>query len=323
MRYAVMRNPAPKGGLSVRLRLDGGSSVEGDRELGFMHLLEHMIFHGSANLPEGSLPLMLGHQGLKRWSDFNAFTSFDETVYRLDLAKADARARETALVLIREIAGNLRFGGPAVQSARQRVREEIRARDAVQDRLAAAQNAFFAPGTPIARGNVAGTERSVARANGEALRRLYERYYTPRRATLVMVGDFDPVAVEAEIGARFSDWRAKTGEEPKRQPPVVRHSAGTQARLLIDPKAPTTVTVATARPLGGADASSGRDSYFLQHLGSEMLTRRLARIAARPGAPFSGGDSAIYDHFATVRLARIEVSAKDGDWRGALQVAAV
>lgn len=320
MRYAVMLSTAPAGGLSVRLRLDGGSSVEGDRELGFMHLVEHMIFHGSSNIPEGALPLMLRHQGLRRWSDFNAFTSFDETVYRLDLAKADARARETAMALMREIAGNLRFNRTAVEGAKENVREEIGGRNAVEDRLAAAQNAFLAPGTPIARGPVAGTEASVRGANGETLRRLYERYYTPRRATLVVVGDLDPAAVEAEIQARFSDWRTGEHPGPQRQAPLVRSARGTQARLFVDPQAPTIVTIATVSPLASSgDASKGRDSYFLEHLGSEMLNRRLARIASRPNAPFSSADSAIYDHFATARLARIEVSAKERDWRSALR----
>ncbi|HEV2080010.1 MAG TPA: pitrilysin family protein [Allosphingosinicella sp.] len=320
MRYAVMQSAVPAGGISVRLRLDGGSSVEGDRELGFMHLVEHMIFHGSANLPEGALPLMLRHQGLRRWSDFNAFTSFDETVYRLDLAKSDGRARETAMVLMREIASNLRFNRTAVEGAKKNVREEIRGRNAVEDRLAAAQNAFFAPGTPIARGPVAGTEGSVRRANGEALRRLYERYYTPRRATLVVVGDFDPAAVEAEIQARFSDWRTGEHPEPKRRVPFLRSDRGTQAHLFVDPAAPTIVTITTVSPLASSgDASTGRDSYFLEHLGSEMLNRRLARIASRPDAPFSSADSAVYDHFATARLARIEVSAKERDWRSALR----
>ena len=319
MRYAIMRSTAPAGGLSVRLRVDGGSGVEGDRELGFMHLLEHMIFHGSANLPEGSLPLMLRHQGLRRWSDFNAFTSFDETVYRLDLARADGRARETALVLMREIAGNLVFNRPAVEGAKQRVREEIAGRDLVDDRLTAAQNAFFAPGTAIARGPVAGTEAGVGRASGEALRRLYGQYYTPERTTLVMVGDFDPAAVEAEIQASFSDWRSKAQPEPRRPVAAVRSDRGTQAYLFVDPKAQTTVTIANVGPLGGSDASKARDASFLEHLESEMLNRRLARIAARADAPFASANSAIYDHFATARIARIEVAAKDRDWRSALQ----
>jgi zinc protease len=94
MRYAVMRSTAPAGSLSVRFHLDVGARDESPREIGFAHLIEHMIFHGTEAIPEGALPMMLSSRGLRRWSDFNAFTSHDETVYRLDLGRADAGARE-------------------------------------------------------------------------------------------------------------------------------------------------------------------------------------------------------------------------------------
>src|SRR3546814_19516986 len=53
-------------------------------------------------------------------------------------------------------------------------------------------------------------------APASRLRDLYDRYYRPERATLVMVGDFDQVAVEAKIKARFADWRGRgpAGADP-------------------------------------------------------------------------------------------------------------
>ena len=322
MRYALMRNPVPAGGLSVRLRLAGGAMLERESEQGFMHLIEHMIFHGSANIPEGALPMMLAHQGLRRWTDFDAFTSHDETVYRLDLGRADARARETALILMREIASHLVFERRAVEGAKTRVRDEIAARDLVQDRIATARNAFFVPGAAIARGPVAGTPAGVRRAGPAALRRLYALHYIPARATLVAVGDFDPAILEAEIIARFTDWQGPPAAQAAPQPLPVRARGPAKSRLFVDPAAPTAVTIAAVEPLGGADAARRRDSHFLEHLGSEMLNRRLARIAAQPDAPFLSADSAIYDHFSTTRLARIELAARDRDWRRALRAGA-
>ncbi|HEX8214886.1 MAG TPA: pitrilysin family protein [Allosphingosinicella sp.] len=318
MRYAAMRNAVPAGGLSVRLRLAGGSALEGERELGFMHLIEHLIFHGSANIPEGALPLMLSHQGLKRWTDFNAFTSFEETVYHLDLAKADSRSRQTALTLMREISTNLVFTRKAVEGAKHKVREEIGARDALADRITRGQSTLFVPGTLVARGPVAGSPASVGRASGKALQRLYERAYVPQRATLVLVGDFDPQAVEAEIDAHFSDWpRGGEAEAEMAAAPVQAGRSG--VHLLVDRKADTVVTIAAVKPLAAAgDLGGRRDSAFLEHLASEMLNRRLAGIADRADAPFRSADIAIYDYFATARLARIEVAARDRDWRRAL-----
>jgi zinc protease len=320
MRYALMRNAVPAAGLSVRFRFDAGASAEGRAERGFFHLIEHLIFHGTPNIPEGSLALMLGHRGMRHWSDFNAFTSFDETVYRLDIAKSDAAARDAALLVMREIATNLVFTRRVVEAAKTKVREEIAARDPVQDGIAAAQNAFFLPGTPIDRSPVAGTRAEVDRATGAALRRLYELHYAPQRATLVIVGDFDPDTVEAEIAARFSDWAAKGGSPPDCPPPSIATGRGTEARAFVQRDAPTIVTITSVAPLAGAaDEGRGRDANFLEHLGSEILNRRLTRVAGRADPPFTAATVAIYDHFSLARLAQVEVKAKDRDWRKALR----
>ena len=321
MRYAIMRNAVPAGGLSVRLRFDAGASVEVERELGFMHLIEHLIFHGTPSIPEGSLPLMLEHRGMRRFDDFNAFTLYDETVYRLDMARSDAAARDAALMLMREIAGNLVFAPRTVAAARRKVREEIRARDSVKDRLATAQNAFFAAGTAIARGPVAGTARSVGRASPAALKRLYETYYVPERAILVVAGDFDPAAAEREIAGRFADWtRQGRGAAAEPRSAAIAEDRGAHFRLFVDPHAPTAVTIASVGPIARTkDASAPRDAHFLEHLGAEMLNRRLGRLASAPDAPFLSASAATYDHFATARLSALELSARDRDWRRALE----
>lgn len=322
MRYALTRHGAQPGRLSVRLRIDAGSRDEGEREGGYMHLIEHLIFHGSANLPRGALPLMLHHQGLARWSDFDAFTSFDETVFRLELSRSDSRARETALTVMREIASHLVFTGASVRGARDMVAQEIGARDALQDRIATAQNAFFVPGSSIARGPVAGTRASIGRARGRALRRLYERTYVPRAATLVLAGDFDPAAVEAEIARHFADWQPRSQPAAGRPQTRVASARGVEARLFVDPAAPTRVTIANVAPLGGPDAGPRRDTLFLEHLASQMLAARLEVAATGRDSPFDDASSAAYDHFSSARIVQIEVGARDGDWRKAVRAAA-
>lgn len=322
MRYAIMRSDAPPGGLSVRLRIDVGAAVEGPREQGFVHLIEHMIFHGSETIPEGALPLMLAHRGLQRWTDFNAFTSYDETVYRLDMGRSDAAARETAFVLMREIAGRLRFTARNVRGAKEKVAEEIADRDAVQDRLASAQNAFLLPGSPLDRGPVAGTRASIGRASADRLRNLYARTYRPSRTVLVVVGDFDPDVAEREIAAHFGDWSGAPAEAAPR-PSFVPAPRGTEAQLFVDRAAPTAVAIASVKPVGSAsDTGARRDAHLLERVASLMLKRRLDRIGAAPDAPLARADAAVYTHFSTARVASLDLVPRGRDWRGALTRAA-
>jgi zinc protease len=195
--------------------------------------------------------------------------------------------------------------------------EEIAARNAIADAAATAENAFLAPGTPIARGTVAGTVREVRRASASALRRFYERFYTPDRATLIVVGDFDPELAEREIAARFDGWAGKAPPHASAQLATLSPRQTTEARLFVNPAAPTAVVVAAALPVGGdADVGRRRDAHFLERLGSDLLARRLRVLS--PGA-----EAAVYDHFGTVRVARIELAAPDRDWRRTLKIASV
>lgn len=314
LRYALMRNAVPAGGLAMRLRVDVGATVEAEREQGFVHMIEHLLFEGSRTLPAGALPLFLQRDGLAHWSDFNAFTSFDETVYRLDLARADARARTTALTLADETLRGLIFTRATVGGARKRIGEEIRSRDGVQDRILAAQHAFFLPGTPLDRGPVAGTRASIRRADPATLRRLWDLYYAPDRTTLVLVGDFDPEVVETEIAARFADWRprAQAGAPASQHAGGLPVARGLEARLFVDPDAPTRISIASVSPPDGArDSGAARDVQFLELLGSRMLNRRFADLGIE-------AEMSIYTYYGMARLAELEVSAPDRDWRRAL-----
>src|SRR3546814_19412447 len=62
---------------------------------------------------------------------------------------------------------------------------------------------FQMQGMTVASRIPVGTEEVIRTAPAARIRDLYDRYYRPERATLVMVGDFDPAAVEAKVKARL------------------------------------------------------------------------------------------------------------------------
>jgi zinc protease len=85
MRYAIMRNATPPQQAALRLNFDAGSLHERDDQKGLAHFLEHMAFNGSTNIPEGEMTKNLERLGLSFGGDTNAFTSFDQTAYTLNL----------------------------------------------------------------------------------------------------------------------------------------------------------------------------------------------------------------------------------------------
>ena len=102
MRYAIMANATPPQQAALRLNIDAGSLAENEEQLGLAHFLEHMAFNGSTNIPEGEMTRTLERLGLSFGGDTNAFTSFDQTAYLLELPRTNDETVDAALRIMRE-----------------------------------------------------------------------------------------------------------------------------------------------------------------------------------------------------------------------------
>jgi zinc protease len=208
MRYALKRNETPKGAAVIRFAFDVGMRDTPPEQGGAAHFLEHMAFNGSTNIPEGELVKRLERLGLAFGADTNAETGLEQTTYKLDLPNTNPETVDGALTFMREIASELTLNKGAVDRERGILLSEFRVRNVPQTRRALdalakqMRDPRFGPA-------MVGTPETIANITPEQLRALYEGYYRPDRATLVMVGDFDIAAMERDIRARFANWQAK------------------------------------------------------------------------------------------------------------------
>ena len=53
MRYVLRKNDTPPNEATMLLRIGAGSLVEKENQLGLAHFIEHMVFNGTRNVPEG------------------------------------------------------------------------------------------------------------------------------------------------------------------------------------------------------------------------------------------------------------------------------
>ena len=72
-------------GAELRLAVAAGSMQEDEDQLGVAHFVEHMAFNGSTNFSKNELVDYLESVGTRFGPDLNAYTSFDETVYMLQV----------------------------------------------------------------------------------------------------------------------------------------------------------------------------------------------------------------------------------------------
>jgi zinc protease len=319
MRYAIQRWPTPKGEASIRLRIAAGSYMERDEQSGLMHFLEHMAFNGSENVPESDFDKMMSREGLAFGPDTNAYTSWDETVYQLDMPNS-ARAA-VGLKLMRETAGRLLMEDGAIDRERGIIQSEERARDNPGFRVFKAFATQALAGTTAMARLPIGDMKVVREAKRDLFVDLYKNYYTPERAFLVVVGDFDPAVIEAEIVKQFSDWvqPANAGADPNLG--TLQPVQGS-VKFFMEPQAPANVQLFTAKPYTNpSDTSANRRKDVLLDLAETIISERLEKIARRQGAPITSASLDVSDYFNVARIASISAMPKDPTkWREALNI---
>ena len=319
MKYALLRNSTPKDSVVLRMRFDVGSFAEADDQRGLAHFLEHMAFNGSTHVPEGEMIKLLERKGLAFGADTNAVTGFDATVYQLDLPNASDDLIDTGLMLMRETASELTIDPAAVDRERGIILSERRARDTYQLRSLIDQLDFQMKGMTAPNRIPVGTEEVIRTAPAARIRDLYDRYYRPERATLVMVGDFDPAAMEARIKARFSDWKGRgpAGADPDLGTIDFKRAAA--AAEFVDPAIQDSVTIAAFKPwIDEPDTKAKRAGKMAEDIGEAIVGRRLAKIALDENSPILTGylsDASGWKVFDQVTVGAI---AKEGAWAEAL-----
>lgn len=292
--------------------------MEDDDQRGLAHFLEHMAFNGSRNVPEGEMIPLLQRHGLSFGAHTNAYTSFDETVYMLDAPNVEHETVDTAFMLLRELASNLTLAPDAVDRERGVILSEERARNSPDLRATQAMwntlfpNARFTARMPI------GTVGVIQSAPADRLRDLYESYYRPERAFLVVSGDIDPDQIQAQIELAFGDWRANRADPG--DPQLGNGNGGAQSGYFYDPGVATRIELRAVRPaLREANTSENIRRYLTRLVANGIVSRRLARLARAPTSPFQAAlvnDEETYD---TMAVSTVSLIARSANWEAALQ----
>ncbi len=319
MQYAVMRNATPPGQASFRLRIDAGSLMENEDQLGLAHFMEHMAFNGTTNIPENELLRLLERHGLAFGADTNASTGFDQTIYMLELPRADEAIVNDALRVMREQVSEALMAADAVDAERGVIEGEERLRNTPGLRSIKAQLALLAPGQRISERLPIGDLNIIRNAPRERFVEFYNAYYQPSRATFVAVGDFDVDVMEAKIRDAFQSWEAKgpNGPEPDLGTVAPRQP---ETRILVEPGVQSSIQLNWTRaPDLSPDTTAERQKDWVRQLGVSVLNRRLGEIARTENPPFSsagGGESGLAN---SLDIASISAQFAPGEWRRALE----
>jgi zinc protease len=244
-----------------------GSRNEEIGQTGKSHFLEHMLFKGTEKYKKGDIDLMT----LENGGANNAFTWLDFTAYYFTFA---SDRWQSALEIEADRMRNTTFAEEDFDSEKQVVQEELRIGldgpwEALENEVWATafrQHPYHWP--------TVGWLDDLESATGADMKAYYDKWYHPRNATLVIVGDFNTDEALQRVEELFGPIPAGPEVKPLRisEPPqkgekrvIVKKDTSVE-RLLIGYHAP-----AVADP----------DSYTLQIIEALLSTGKASRLYRR------------------------------------------
>ncbi|MBU4484708.1 insulinase family protein, partial [bacterium] len=188
--------------ISFNVLVKVGSADESDKDAGMAHVIEHMLFKGTPTRPVGAIASEVEACG----GEINAYTSFDQTVYYINMAN---RYADKGLEILADAVKNPIFDNKEFGKEKEVVLEEIsRGKDdphrTVSNNLFNKAYKLHTYGRPII-----GFEKTVKSFTRNDLIRFYKNWYVPNNMVIGIVGDFEEKALLKKIEKAFGDLKPK------------------------------------------------------------------------------------------------------------------
>ena len=283
--YYVRRNAEPRARAELRLVVNAGSVLEDQEQRGLAHFLEHMAFNGTRRFQKHEIVDYLERVGMRFGPDINAYTSFDETVYMLQLPTDSAGVVDTGLQILRDWADGISLEPEEIEKERGVVVEEWRRSRGAGARIGDRQFPFLFAGSRYADRLPIGDLETLRTFAPETLRRFYETWYRPEMMAVVAVGEFDPRDMERRIRQEFGGVQSKEG--PARPEITVPFPDSTRYMVTVDPELPRTqIGINWMMPAHPDTTPADLRRAIVEGMFSGLLGDRLQDISLQPDAPF-------------------------------------
>src|SRR3984893_17458971 len=126
LRYYIRANRQPQARAELRLVVNAGSVLEDDDQRGLAHFVEHMSFNGTLHFPNMEVAGFMQSLGMRFGAHVNAHTSFDETVYELQVPTNNPAVIDRSLLVLEDWAHNVSFDPVEIDRERGVILEEWR-----------------------------------------------------------------------------------------------------------------------------------------------------------------------------------------------------
>ncbi len=283
--YYIRHNAKPKGRLDLRLVVRAGSVLEADDQQGLAHALEHMAFNGTQHFEHRQLVDFLESIGMRFGPELNAYTSFDETVYRLQVPTDRLDVVDRAFLILRDWAFGVANRDDEIERERRVLIEEWRLGRGADQRIRDRQVPVAFWGSRYAERLPIGKKEVLESFPPDRLRAFYRDWYRPELMAVVAVGDLETDALLGYIRKHFAKERRRDGPERLRHP--VPDHPDTLVNVTTDKEAArSTLSVLFKRVRRPLKTRGDYRAYLIEMLAQKALNERLDEHRRKAKPPF-------------------------------------
>ncbi|MCU7496291.1 MAG: insulinase family protein [Ignavibacteria bacterium] len=319
MTYYIKKNHKPEKRAELRLVVNAGAIQEDDIQNGLAHFSEHMAFNGTKNFKKQEVINFMESIGMRFGPEVNAYTSFDETVYMLQVPTDTIRILEKGFQILEEWAHNVSYENEEIDKERGVIIEEWRLRRGAEARMWDKQSAIMFKGSKYAVHNVLGQKEILEKFDYETLKKFYKDWYRPDLMAVVAVGDFDVNAIEEIIKNRFSGIAAPKNPREHTLSPVLDHKEPYFAIASDKEASGSSVSIYYMRPIEPEVTVKDYRRSIVENLYNNMFNKRLYELSKQADPPFVYAYSGRYDIVRTKSSYILAASVKDNGVNRALE----
>ncbi len=319
LRYIIKQHGNPPERAAMWMHVSTGSLNETDEQRGIAHFLEHMAFNGSENFAPGDLVPFFESLGLTFGRHQNAYTTFDQTTYILELPDNEVATLEKGLLFFSDVAGKLLLLDAEIENERGVILEEKRTGQGPQQRIMDQIFKKLAPGSRFGERLPIGVEETLLSMDRDDFVSYYETWYTPSNTTLMVVADMDPAVVQQEIEEAFGG-----GERVERpvdiDPKITAYTERGAIVATDDELTSADVGIIRIEPTRGpVTTEQGYRDRLVDEIATWAFNRRLSAKVNEGSVAFLGGQAMTADMFQALRFMQVSAAGEPGKWRDMLQ----
>ena len=295
--YYIRDNRKPEERIQFRLVSNAGSILERDDQQGLAHFCEHMAFNGIKGYPHNTMIKKLQEHGIEFGRGINAYTSFDQTVYYVDMPSTDPEMVKMGIEILDGWAGNILFDQEEIESERGVIHEEWRGGVGHGDRMrkktfpVVFRGSLYADRLPI------GKEEVIMNFKRQSIVDFFNDWYRPDLQAIVVVGDLQNFEYAGKKGAKAMEQRVRDvfgahskAANPKPRPVFTIEGNKEPLIAIATDKEATSTSMAfiwkhKKAPVG--TVGNFRQG-FVNSLVTMMINERFSDLCEKPEAPMMG-----------------------------------